>query len=112
MSVRRNIGIVIVVIGAVCMGVSYYIMQQVGAGTEQIKSAQESVDKGNNFFSNSSNPIVKGMGQNVTGSAQKKINAGKEQVLKYTALAGQLKTTGIALIVIGAIVALVPSKKK
>jgi len=108
---RRILGILIVLIGAVSIGFSYYIKQQVSAGEEKIESAQKSVDKGNQLFSGSSNPIVKGFGQSMTGSAQKKINKGKEEVVKYATLADQLQMGGIALIVLGAILIVIPRRK-
>ena len=112
MNFRRILGILIVLLGAISIGVSYYIKEQVGEGETKIKSAQESVDKGNQLFSGSSNPIVKGFGQSMTGSAQKKINKGKEEVAQYTTFANQLQWAGIALIVLGAIVIVIPRRKR
>jgi hypothetical protein len=111
MGLRRIVGILIAIVGIVLVSVSYYIKNQVGAGQEKIQSAQESVNKGNSFFSGSSNPIVEGVGKNMTGSAQKKINMGKEEIAKYAALAEQMLIGGIVLIVLGTITAIIPRRK-
>ncbi len=96
------------------LGVSSYITNEVISGQEQIESAQKKVDQGNSLFGLS--PYTKPIGQSMTGSAQKKINAGKEEVAYYANLASNLKTGGIVTSIVGAAMVLigllVPRKRK
>lgn len=112
MGLRRIIGILIVIVGILCLGVSYYINNQILQGVAKIKSAQEKVNKGNDFFSGSSNPVMQGIGSQVTGSAQKKINLGKEEIEKYTAIADNLQMGGIVLLIVGGILIIIPRKRR
>lgn len=99
MSGKRIFGILLVLAGVALVLTSNYISNQVEAGKEQINSAQDKVDKGNSLFSMS--PYTKDVGEQITGSAQKKIDEGKLQVIQYETLAGKLKIGGIALIIVG-----------
>jgi hypothetical protein len=110
MNIRRILGIVVVIAGIALIIISQYIKTQVAEGNLQISSAQEKVNQGNKLFSLS--PYSKPIGQQMTGAAQKKINAGQEQVAYYTQLADQMQIGGIALIVIGTVIILIPRKSK
>ena len=110
MNIRRILGIVVVIAGIALIVISQYIKTQVAEGNLQISSAQQKVDQGNKLFSLS--PYSKPIGQQMTGSAQKKINAGQEQVAYYDQLADQLQIGGIILIVIGAVIILIPRRAK
>lgn len=111
MNLRRICGIVVFFAGALMLGFSYYITEQVLSGKQQIRSAQKKVDMGNQIFSNSSGP-VKDIGESMTDSAQNKINAGKDEVASYEAMATSLKIGGYVAMAIGAITVLIPRKKR
>ena len=100
MKTLRIFGIVVLLAGIASLFFSNYIMNQVNAGMVKIEKGQKAVDKGNELFS--LNPIAKEVGKGLTGSAQKKIDAGQQQIEQYTQLAGQLQTGGIIAIVAGA----------
>ena len=110
MSWKRIIGMLIAIAGIALLLVSNYITQRVEDGKEQISNAQEKVDKGSSLFSLS--PYTKDVGQQITGSAQKKIDEGKLQVIQYETLAGKLQIGGIALIVVGTLFVIFGRKKK
>ena len=109
MSARKVSGLVIAVVGVGSLLFSMYIKNEVAKGRGQIKDAQGKVDTGKGLFSLS--PYTKDVGDALGSSAQKKIDEGKMQADAYEALAQWLQIGGIALIVIGAAVFLVPKKK-
>ena len=110
MSGKRIFGILLVLAGVALILTSNYITNQVEAGKEQISSAQDKVNKGNSLFSMS--PYTKDVGQEITGSAQKKIDEGKMQVLQYETLAGKLKIGGYVLIIAGGLLIIFGRRKK
>ena len=89
----------IVVAGVGMLFGSNYIMGEVGEGREKISKAQKKVDSGNSLFS--VNPISKAVGKGLTGSAQKKIDAGSEEAARYEQMAQMLLYGGIGAIVVG-----------
>ncbi len=98
--VKRILGIVVLIAGIAMICISNYITTQVSEGKLQVSSAQKKVDQGNQLFGQ--NPFTKQLGQGVTGSAQKKINAGKQTIADYEVIAQRLQTGGIICIVVGA----------
>jgi hypothetical protein len=110
MRLLRILGVLFILVGIAALGGSMYISNQVAEGEVKIKKAESAVDKGNALFSLS--PVTKELGQSITDSAGKKIEAGKQQIAQYTELAGQLKIGGIILIVIGAGLFLIRPKKR
>lgn len=100
MSTKRIIGIVLMVLGIASLFVSNYITEQVKEGNLKIARGQKSVDQGNKLFSMT--PATKEIGKGVTGSAQRKIDSGREQVRDYEAIAQRLFIGGIIVIVLGA----------
>ncbi len=109
MNAKKVAGTVLVVIGAVMLFFSNYIAEQVLSGKMQIKQAQGQVDTIDSVFSMSK--YTKPVGKQLTGSAQKKIDAGQMDVNKYEAMARNLKIGGIIVILIG-IALFVLSRKK
>lgn len=109
MNIRRALGILVLIGGIVLIFISNYIKGQVEEGNLKISSAEQKVQQGNKLFSY--NPLSQQVGKQITGSAQKKINAGKEQVSYYTQLADNLQIGGIVLIVLGIIIVVIPRKK-
>ncbi len=100
MKILRILGIVVVVAGVGCIFFSNYITNQVNEGKIKIEKGQKSVDKSSSLFSTT--PYTKPIGKGITSSAQKKINAGKEEVAYYEQLAQTLQTSGIVGIIVGA----------
>lgn len=109
MNTKRTIGLVLVIIGAVMLFFSNYIAQQVLSGQMQVNQAQSQVNTIDSVFSASK--YTKPVGQQFTGSAQKRIDAGQSDVDKYGAMAANLKIGGIIIIVIG-VALLIFSRKK
>lgn len=99
MTARRVIGIFILICGIALMLASKYIKNQVQQGQQQINSAQTQVNQADSLFS--LNPTSKQVGKVFTGSAQKKIDEGKQQVIEYTTLADRLRVSGIVVFVMG-----------
>ena len=100
MKAMRVFGIFVLLAGIAALLFSNYIMNQVNVGKGKIEKGQKAVDRGNQLFS--LNPVAEQFGNQVTGSAQKKINEGQQQVEQYEELAGQLQTGGVVAIVVGA----------
>lgn len=71
MNHKRNSAVLCLIAGAGLLAASFYIHGQVAEGREQISSAQKKVDQSNSLFSVS--PYTKGVGNALTGSAQKRL---------------------------------------
>lgn len=110
MNQRKTFGIILVIIGAVMLFFSNYIAEQVAAGRAEIRSAQSQVNTIDSLFSTSK--YTKPFGEAVTGSAQRKIDAGRAEADAYASLSNKLKIGGIVLIVIGGYLFLTSKKKK
>ncbi|MBS0620858.1 MAG: hypothetical protein JSS61_05320 [Verrucomicrobia bacterium] len=106
----RGFGIFFMLCGGALFGLSQYIADQVAQGEQKISSAQKKVDTGSRLFSLS--PVGQDVGKGITDSAQKKIDAGKQQVAEYSQLAHQLQTGGIIVAAIGLVGVLFGGKRK
>jgi hypothetical protein len=106
---RKTFGIVMLVLGIVLVASSLYIKKEISEGQEKISSAQRRVNQSKSLFNLT--PITKEVGKGITNSAQKKIDAGVEEVQYYTDLARWFQIGGIVLVVLGGGVALVAKKK-
>lgn len=102
MNAKRVLGVALLIGGVVAYSFGMYIKDQVEEGEGKISSAQEKVDKGNQLFS--MNPVAKEIGGHITDGAQRKIDAGKEQVALYSKLAAWFQIGGVAIAVLGAAV--------
>ena len=111
MNFRRIVGIIIVLLGIAGIAISVYINQEVLEGKYKITNAQRKVDNSKRVM-NLAPKEVQPIGDALTGSAQKKIDQGRADIVKYEAMAHQFKYGGIAFIVIGAIFIIIPRKKK
>ena len=109
MKKKKPIGIALIVIGALMLIFSHYIAEQVATGQMQIQKGQSQVDTANSLFGASK--YTKPLGKTFTGGAQKKIDAGQREVDHYEAMSNNLKIAGIILIVIGAGVLFIPTKR-
>lgn len=113
MTIKRILGIIVCIGGIALIFISKYISAQVEAGKLEISSAEQKVGKGKALFGLT--PYTKDLGnQMVINPAEKKIQAGKEEIAYYEVLANRLMMGGIAAIVVGAAIFLIPfgSKKK
>lgn len=110
MKSKRILGILIALAGVVMILFSNYITGQVEEGKGRISSAESTVEQGNKLFSVT--PESKAVGKAITGSAEKRIAEGKEQVSAYEELAKWLKIGGIGAIILGAIVVFFGGKRR
>jgi hypothetical protein len=99
MNIKKNWGIVVLIVGLICLGLSFFIKNEVAKGMGEISSAQRKVDQGNGLFSVT--PATKGIGNLFTGSAQKKINEGISKVNQYNNLADWLQIGGVVFLLAG-----------
>lgn len=100
MNGRKILGIVVAIVGAICLVFSHYIAGQIAEGRLRIASGQRQVDTTNSLFNQSQ--YTKPIGGVFTGSGQERINAGNAQISYYESVENKLKIGGIVLIVIGA----------
>ena len=100
MKSKQIIYLGLVVLGAALLFFSNHIMNEVGEGRGKIERAQKAVDQGNSLFS--LNPVSKEIGKGLTGSIQKKIDAGSEEAAFYEKMANFLWIGGIVLCAGGA----------
>lgn len=100
MKTKRILSGILLILGIGLYIFGSYISGEVAEGRKKIASGQQSVDraKGASQFS----PYTKGLGDMATGSAQKKIDKGKEDVEKYQAMANWLHGVGIVVFIVGA----------
>ncbi len=110
MKTKKILGVVLVIIGVAMLLGSNYIKTQVLEGNQRIASAEKSVKQADTLFS--LNPVSKEVGKGFTGSANKRIAEGKDEIAYYTSLAQGLQTGGIAVIVVGAVVFIWGFRKK
>ncbi len=107
---NKVLGIVILIIGIVMLGASFYIKNQVLQGRAEISSAQSKVDTGTSLFNMSS--TTKPVGGAVFGGAQSQINAGSAQADYYAQMANWLQIGGIILIIVGAGIIFLSGRKR
>jgi len=96
----RIFGFVIIIAGIAALLFANYINEQVAQGKVKIDRAEKTVDKTQGLFSG--NPVSEGVGKGLTGGAQKKIDAGKDEVAKYEKISSLLQTGGVIAIIVGA----------
>jgi len=95
----KILGIVLVIAGAVLLYFSHYINTQVAEGRSEISTGQSQVDTATKLFS--VNPVSKEVGNQFTGSAQSRINAGIVEANQYAEYANWFMIGGIITIVAG-----------
>jgi hypothetical protein len=100
MKFLRVLGILVLIAGIVSILFSSYITEQVKEGKVQVAQGEKTVSQGKQLFSLT--PLPSQVGDTLSGSAEKKIGAGKQQISQYEALAQQLQTGGIVGCVVGA----------
>lgn len=109
MNLKRSVAIFIFALGVGALAISYYIKNEVKQGEKKIAHAEKQVKKGDALLSLS--PATKQLGKGFLGSAQEKIAQGKEDVAKYTSLAGWLQMGGILFILLGLGGLFIPQKR-
>lgn len=110
MKKKAIFGLVCILLGIGLIGFSMYVNSQVLEGQNKVSHAQKAVDESKGLFSNS--PLGGQIGKQITGGAQKKINAGKEQIAFYSNLADLSRIVGIGMIGLGAGILIIGRKKK
>ncbi len=108
MNIRRILAMVALIAGIALIGFGQYIKMKVAEGREEISDAQTKVDRSGALFSLS--PYTKQAGEQLTDSAQKKIDEGKQEVGHYAALAYQLQLGGIVIGILGIIFLIIPRR--
>ena len=96
---KQIMAIVLVLIGIGMLCLSHYIRVQVEEGNAQISAGQEKVNTVKRVFS--LNPVSKPAGNALTGSAQSRIDAGKDEVAHYEMMAHWLRIGGVIVLVLG-----------
>jgi len=95
----RIISGALILLGIVLYGFSSYIEGEVVEGRKKIAGAQRSVDELKGI--SGATPFSKSLGDIATGSAQKKIDAGRQEADQYQLLANWLHGSGIVIFVAG-----------
>jgi hypothetical protein len=96
---KKILGIIVVILGLVLLGVSFYITSQTKQGQKEVSQAQKKVEKGKSLFSVT--PVTKEIGKGLGQIAQSKINKALEKIKKYNNIAFWFMVGGIILIVVG-----------
>ncbi len=107
---KKFLGIILLIIGIIMIVVSIYIKTELGKGREKVGSAKEKVEMGKSIFSLT--PQTKELGKGLTQGVEKKIAEGEEEIAKYAKMANLALYGGAILVVIGAVMLFLPSKKK
>ncbi len=102
-------GIILCILGLACLGMSYYIKEQVAGGKEKIEAAQNAVKKSEQVFA--LNPVSKEVGNVFTKSAKQQISQGQADIIYYARLATILQIGGIIAIIVGIIMFFIPKRK-
>ncbi len=97
---KKLISLILIILGLGLIGMSMYINSEVEKGKGKVSRAQHQVDQGSSLFSLT--PATKGIGEELAGGAQKKIDAGKQQIAHYEGIAQFCQIGGIIFLVIGA----------
>lgn len=100
MKTGNIIGIFLFLLGGGAIFGAEYLALQIGSGKAKVEKAQNQVDTGDALFS--LNPLTQQIGQQMTGSAQKKIDQANQQIVEYELLAQQIRYTGIGLWIVSA----------
>lgn len=110
MKSKKMFGIVLLIVGIVMLGASFYIKGQVGVGRIQISNAQRNVDSGTSIFSMT--PATNQVGKGLFGGAQGRIDAGTQQADYYDQMAGWLQIGGVLCIIVGGALIFFSSRKR
>jgi hypothetical protein len=98
---KKFITILLILGGACSYSVAVYIENQILDGQGKIAQAEKNLDQLDSTLSLT--PYTAPLGRGIRGHADRKIEAGKEQIEKYSDLEKQLKVIGIASFSLGVI---------
>lgn len=110
MKTRRIWGIICIIVGAVMLFFSHYINEQVAEGKIQIHQGKQAIKSTESIFGMSK--YTKPIGQTITSSGKRKIEAGEQDITKYTEMSRNLKIGGIVLIIVGLGLIFIGKRKK
>jgi len=96
---KRILAIIVLIIGLVLLGISFYIKNEVNKGKKELSEAQEKIEKGKKILSFT--PIPKEVSKGLQGMVKGKINAAVELIKKYSFIAWVIQSVAIAFIIIG-----------
>ncbi|MCX6986859.1 MAG: hypothetical protein NT065_01700 [Chlamydiae bacterium] len=95
----KGVGLILLCVSGGLYFGAWYIDQQLDQGKEQLAKGKDTVNKGNMLFSQT--PVTKELGKHLTDSAQKKIDAGEEEITKYEKIASLLKVSSLIALGLG-----------
>jgi len=110
MGFKRILGILLIIAGIVAICVSSYIKNEVEVGKGKLARGEQQVAQGKALFNLT--PETAPVGDALTAGAERQIAQGHRDVAKYEKMAQQLLYAGIAAIVIGVILVILPRRKK
>ena len=99
MKAKKKWGIVMLILGALLIGSSFYIKSQVVEGQKKVANVEKSTDLSDKLFSVT--PETEELGDTLSSPIKGKVSEGKEQIAFYTALANGLEIGGMLLAVLG-----------
>ena len=109
MNSRRIVGIVALICGIIFIGLSIYIKGQVEEGKVKLSHAESQIDQGKHLLP--LNPVTKKIGKEVTKEAETRVEAGKEKIARFEAIAKSLLFGGIVLIAVGGVLFFFPKER-
>jgi uncharacterized membrane protein len=119
MKVSRIIGLILVVLGAVCLLFARHITEEIMIGEGKIERGQHMVDTMDQFsaptqYAASQSAYTKPLGKffsDSTADGKRQLQAGRETVAYYKKVVNNLHISGIILVALGLIVGFFPRKK-
>lgn len=99
MNFKKIISLALVLIGALMIGGSLYIKNEVAKGRIELLDAEKTLDAGKALFSLT--PVTKALGHKLTESADRKVDDAHIEVAYYANLAENLMIGGVISIAFG-----------
>lgn len=105
MKTMKIVGIIALLSGIILFLVAGYISGQIAEGQGKISKGQTQVNQLRE--ASSWNPYTKDVGGVFADSGQRKINAGKEEVVKYQKVVSGLRIGGTAAVILGGVLLII-----
>lgn len=99
MKMKKKWGVIVLLLGVIFLAGSFYIKGQVEEGNQKVAKTEKQMDLGDKLFSIT--PETKEIGKGISGSVDKKLIEGKEQIAFYTSMADWLEIAGVVFIILG-----------